>query len=57
MSPDDHHDPGADTAMFQAFVEEGHGPPAAPSVAGRWAVVAVAVAVVVVLLAILVALV
>ena len=56
MSPDDGDDPGADTAMFRAFVEEGSDPAAAPSAVNRWVIVGVAAAVVVVLLAILFAL-
>jgi hypothetical protein len=56
MSPDHHDDPGADTAMFRAFVDEGAQPAAGPSVANRWAIVAATAAVVVVLLAIILAL-
>jgi hypothetical protein len=52
MSTDDRDDPGADTAMFRAFVEDGNEPAAAPGT-NRWVVVAVIVAVVVVLLGVL----
>ena len=50
MSTDDRDDPGADTAMFRAFVDEGNQPaPAAPAT-NRTVVIAVAAVVVVVLL-------
>ena len=52
MSTDDRDDPGADTAMFRAFVEEGHGPAAEPGT-NRWVLVAVIAAVVVVLVGVL----
>ena len=55
MSPDD-RDPGADTAMFRAYVDEDSEPAAGPSAVNRWAIVAIAVAVVVVLVAALLAL-
>jgi hypothetical protein len=50
MSMDDRDDPGADTAMFRAYVEEGSGPPASPPAANRTVIVAVAVAVAVIVL-------
>jgi hypothetical protein len=49
MSPDDRDDPGADTAMFRAYVDEGSEPAAGPSAVNRWAIAAIAAAVVVVL--------
>ena len=49
MSPDDRDDPGADTAMFRAYVDEGSEPAAGPSAVNRWAIVAIVAAVVVVL--------
>jgi hypothetical protein len=52
MSTDDHDDPGADTAMFRAFVEDGNEPAAGPGT-NRWILVAAIVAVVVVLLGVL----
>jgi hypothetical protein len=58
MSTDDRDDPGADTAMFRAYVDEGNEPPASPPAANRTVIViavAVAVAVVVLLAVILVA--
>jgi hypothetical protein len=48
MSTEDRDDPGADTAMFRAFVDEGKGPSAEPGT-NRWILVAVIAAVVVVL--------
>jgi len=56
MSPDDRDDPGADTAMFRAYVDEGSEPAAGPSAVNRWVIVAVAAAVVVVLVAAVLAL-
>ena len=57
MSPDDRDDdPGADTAMFRAYVDEDTERAAGPSAVNRWAIVAIAVAVVVVLVAALLAL-
>jgi hypothetical protein len=53
MSTDEHDDPGADTAMFRAYVEDGDDRAQANAATGRLALIAVAVAVVVVLLAIL----
>ncbi len=51
MSTDDRDDPGADTAMFRAFVDEGHQPaPAAPATNRTVVVIAVAAVVVVVVL-------
>ena len=52
MSTDDHDDPGADTAMFRAFVDEGNQPGAAPAT-NRTAVIAVGAVVVVLLLVVL----
>ncbi|HEY7073556.1 MAG TPA: hypothetical protein VH479_25755 [Acidimicrobiales bacterium] len=52
MSPEESDDPGADTAMFRAFVEDGNEPAAAPAT-NRWVLPAVIVAVVVVLVAVL----
>jgi hypothetical protein len=54
MSTDDHDDPGADTAMFRAYVDHGGDQTPASAATGRLALIAVAVAVVVVLVAILV---
>jgi hypothetical protein len=54
MSMDDRDDPGADTAMFRAYVEEGSGPPASPPAANRTVIIAVAVAVAVVVLLLLI---
>jgi hypothetical protein len=56
MSPDDRDDPGADTAMFRAYVDGDSERAAGPSAVNRWAIVAIAVAVVVVLVAALLAL-
>jgi hypothetical protein len=56
MSPDDRDDPGADTAMFRAYVDDDSERAAGPSAVNRWAIVAIAVAVVVVLVAALLAL-
>ena len=57
MSPDDRDDdPGADTAMFRAYVDEDTERAAGPSAVNRWAIVAIAVAVVFVLVAALLAL-
>jgi hypothetical protein len=53
MSTDDHDDPGADTAMFRAYVEDGGDQASASAATGRLALIAIAVAVVVVLVAIL----
>ena len=53
MSPDDRDDPGADTAMFRAYVDEGSEPAAGPSAVNRWAIVAIVAAVVVVLVVVL----
>ncbi len=53
MSTDDHDDPGADTAMFRAYVEDGGDQAPASAATGRLALIAIAVAVVVVLVAIL----
>jgi hypothetical protein len=50
MSTDDRDDPGADTAMFRAYVEEGNEPAASPPAANRTVIIAVAVAVAVVVL-------
>jgi hypothetical protein len=57
MSTDDRDDPGADTAMFRAYVEDGNEPAPAASAPNRTALIAaaVAVAVVVVLLVIMLA--
>jgi hypothetical protein len=53
MPPEESDDPGADTAMFRAFVEDdGHEPTTAPAT-NRWILPAVIVAVVVVLFAVL----
>ena len=52
MSTDDHDDPGADTAMFRAFVDEGNQPGAAPAT-NRTTVIAVGAVVVVLLLVVL----
>jgi hypothetical protein len=52
MSPEESDDPGADTAMFRAFVEDGNEPRTAPAT-NRWILPAVIVAVVVVLFAVL----
>jgi len=52
MPPEESDDPGADTAMFRAFVEDGHEPATAPAT-NRWILPAVIVAVVVVLFAVL----
>lgn len=52
MSTDDRDDPGADTAMFRAFVDEGKGP-ATEAGTNRWMLLAVIAAVVVVLLGVL----
>jgi hypothetical protein len=55
MSTDDRDDPGADTAMFRAYVEDGDEPAPAASAPNRTTLIAaaVAVAVVVVLLVIM----
>jgi hypothetical protein len=55
MSTDDRDDPGADTAMFRAYVEDGNEPAPAASAPNRTTLIAaaVAVAVVVVLLVIM----
>ena len=53
MSPDDRDDPGADTAMFRAYVEDGGDRAQANAATGRLALIAIALAVVVVLVAIL----
>jgi hypothetical protein len=53
MSTEDRDDPGADTAMFRAFVDEGK-EPGAGSATNRWVLVAVIAAVVVLLLGLLV---
>ncbi len=50
MSTDDRDDPGADTAMFRAYVEEGNEPPVSPPAANRTVIIAVAVAVAVAVL-------
>jgi hypothetical protein len=51
MSMDDRDDPGADTAMFRAYVEEGTGgPPASPPAANRTVLIAVGVALAVIVL-------
>jgi len=57
MSTDDRDDPGADTAMFRAYVEDGNEPAPAASAPNRTTLIAaaVAVAVVVVLLVIMLA--
>jgi len=52
MSTEDRDDPGADTAMFRAFVDEGGEPGAGPATT-RWVLVAVIAAVVVVLIGVL----
>jgi hypothetical protein len=52
MSTDDRDDPGADTAMFRAFVDEGNETAAGPGTS-RWVLVAVIVAVLVVLIGVL----
>jgi hypothetical protein len=52
MPTDDQDDPGADTAMFRAFVEDGNEPATEPAT-NRWVLVAVIVAVVVVLFGVL----
>jgi hypothetical protein len=49
----DERDPGADTAMFRAFVERGNGEEAAPQATtktGMWVAIAAAVVVVIVVL-------
>ena len=56
MSPDESDDPGADTAMFRAYVEEGSQPAAGAQGANRWVIVAAVAAVVIVLLALVLAL-
>jgi len=52
MSTDDHDDPGADTAMFRAFVDEGNQPGVAPAT-NRTTVIAVGAVVAVLLLVVL----
>jgi hypothetical protein len=53
----DERDPGADTAMFRAFVERGNGEEVAPQATtktGMWVAIAAAAVVIVVLLALVV---
>jgi hypothetical protein len=56
MSPDESDDPGADTAMFRAYVEEGSHPAAGAQDANRWVIMAAVAAVVIVLLVLVLAL-
>ena len=49
MPTDDRDDPGADTAMFRAYVEHPTDPPAAPA-ANRTLIIAIAVAIAIVVL-------